>query len=212
MNNNLKIPLENLGNYFVPKDARGGLCVDIGSNVGSFLKQVHNVFREIHYYEPIKQCFDLCQDFSKNYPHIHGHNVAVYNKKSRCNVLMHKNKLAGSSAISCLDEDILLLEHADKNNVINSVDTISLEEIYTHVNNQDIDYCKCDCEISEYYILMNKDLSKIKYLFMELHWQMGEERFQELVNYISKTHALIYGNCTFPGKFDNREVLFMRKA
>jgi hypothetical protein len=45
---------------------------------------------------------------------------------------------------------------------------------------------KIDCENSEYHLLMNKDLSKIKYIGMELHGQMGETNFYQLVNHILK--------------------------
>lgn len=32
------IDLTNIGNYSVPNDSKNGVCVDIGANVGNFLK------------------------------------------------------------------------------------------------------------------------------------------------------------------------------
>jgi FkbM family methyltransferase len=212
MNKLLQIPKNNLGNYIIPKDVVGGLAVDIGSNVGSFLKQSYHIFSEIYYYEPIKACFDICQDFSQNHSHIHGYNNAVSKTRGLCTMLMHENRLAGSSAASCLGEEIISLEHNSDNNIINDVYSITLQDIYSHVNLRNIDYCKCDCEISEYDIFMNQDLTPINYLAIEMHWQMGEQKFNELIDYILTTHDLIYGNKSFPGRFDNRELLLKRKV
>jgi FkbM family methyltransferase len=205
----LIIPQHNLGNYIIPKSVHGGLAVDIGSNVGGFLKRAYNIFSEIHFYEPIIECFRICEEFSNTYGHIHGHNVAVSDTRGTANIIMHKNNLAGSSAIDALAADIIDLEHGE-HNIINEVNCITLEDIYQQINYRDIDYCKSDCEISEYNIFMNQNLSRIKYLAIELHWQMGEERYENLIQYISQTHRCIHGNLMYPGKFDNREVLFER--
>ena len=210
MGNQLIIPQNNLGNYIIPQDVVGGIAVDIGSNVGGFIELAANTFSKIYYYEPIIECFNICQNISSKYSHIQGYNVAVSNKIGKANIIMHENHMAGSSAIDSLAEDILELEHKDKSK-INAVDTITLQEVFNNADNNIIDYMKCDCEISEYDIFMHQDMSKIKYLAIELHWQMGEERYQELVNYMLQTHELLYGNLSFPGKFNNREVLLKRK-
>jgi FkbM family methyltransferase len=208
--NKLIIPSKNLGNYIIPREVVGGIAVDIGSNVGGFIEQASQLFKKIYYYEPIKECFEICSKISSKYDHIHGYNVAVSSKRGVANVIMHKNCLAGSSAVDCLSSDILSLEHGDRNN-INQTNTISLTDVFDHVK-ENIDYMKCDCEISEYDIFMNQDLSKIKYIGIELHWQMGEERYSELVNYMLQTHGLVYGDISFPGEFNNREVLLRIKS
>jgi FkbM family methyltransferase len=208
--NRLQIPENNLGTYIIPKDVNGGIAVDIGCNVGSFLKRTHNIFSLIHYYEPIKECFDICNNFAKDFSHIVGHNVAVANCRTKAKMVMHDNCLAGSSAIDCLSQDIINLEHRN-NEIINEVETITLEDLYDNIGNQEIDYCKCDCEISEYQVFINKDISPIKYLGIELHWQMGEERYDELLSHIIATHKPLYGNLKYPGRFNNNEILFARR-
>ena len=46
---------------------------------------------------------------------------------------------------------------------------------------------KVDCEGSEYEFLMNKDLSKISFLVMELHnGYLGEKKTEELLQYLNK--------------------------
>lgn len=136
--------------------------------------------------------------------------MAVSNCRKKAKMIMHDNHLAGSSAIDCLSEDIINLEHKN-NGIINEVETITLEDIYEHVDNNEIGYCKCDCEISEYQIFINKDLGPIRYLGIELHWQMGEERYDELLSHILTTHKPLFGRLKYPGKFDNNEILFARK-
>lgn len=41
-----------------------------------------------------------------------------------------------------------------------------------------------DCETSEYNFLMDKDLSNIKYLAVEIHWQIGRNNWYKLINHI----------------------------
>ena len=195
----------NLGNYIVPQETIGGICIDIGCNVGSFIKQYVHHFREIYYYEPITLCYEICQKFSKNYKHIHGNNLAVWSESNKSvNILSHLNNDSGSSAIECE----ILNEEWEHKNIINSVKTISLNDILDSINHP-IDYCKCDCENSEYFIFMNNDIDRIKYIGMEIHWQMGQRKQSELIEYISKTHDLISGSKIFSNY--NREILFKRK-
>lgn len=49
-----------LGNYVVPEDCRGGTAVDVGANIGNFEEKYHDFFGKIHFYEPIKSCYNLC--------------------------------------------------------------------------------------------------------------------------------------------------------
>lgn len=202
----MKINEHNLGNYYVPNETYKGNCLDIGCNVGGFIKKYSDHFKRIDYYEPIKQCFDICQDYSKNHEHITGYNLAGWSESGKeLNILEHKNEESGSSAI---ESEILNSEWSDKK-VIQTVKTISLEDMLSKFD-EEVDYCKCDCETSEYFIFLNKDLSKIKYLGIELHWQIGKERQEELLKYILKTHKLVMGSLPYSFAY-NREVLLKRK-
>jgi hypothetical protein len=73
-----------------------------------------------------------------------------------------------------------------------------------------IDYIKIDCETSEYSFLMNKNLSKLRYIGVELHHHIGLDRYNELLNWIKKTHDLIHGDDTYMFGY-NKEVLFKLK-
>ena len=96
--------------------------------------------------------------------------------------MSHSNFDSGSVAI---EDDIIHEKQWTTNIVDNNCKTISLEDIIKRVGGY-IDYMKIDCENSEYHLLMNKDLSNIKYMGIELHWQMGKDNFEKLTNHILK--------------------------
>lgn len=209
----IQIRKHNLGTYVVPEDTIGGNCIDIGCNVGGFIKRYANHFKRIDYYEPIKRCFNICQNFSINHNHITGYNLAAWSESNKnLNVLEHLNKDSGSSAI---ESNLLDYGWAGKN-IIQKIKTISLEDILSRFD-EDIDYCKCDCENSEYFIFLNKDISRIKYIGLELHGQMGKDKQQELLNHMLKTHKIVsvYGSCPLLyfglASGIGREILLERK-
>src|SRR5258706_14905011 len=47
----VRISPHTLGRYVVPEAARGGVCVDVGANVGSFVDAYRAFFGQILYYE-----------------------------------------------------------------------------------------------------------------------------------------------------------------
>jgi FkbM family methyltransferase len=201
----LSINKYNLGNYVVPEDSYGGICVDIGCNVGSFVSKYVHSFSKILYYEPIKACFDICNELFSEYSHVKGFNNAVWSKSNEVvNILTHVNNDSGSSAI---ESDILNNEWA-KREIIHEVQTVCLEDILS-IAGGEIAYCKSDCETSEYHIFLNKNIRDIKYIGMEIHWQMGEDKQRELMLHILKTHDIIYGHVGYTNY--NREILFKRR-
>lgn len=180
--------------YPVKDSINKKLAIDIGANIGGFSKAYHNVFDEIIYFEANPKTFELTQNNLKNYPNIKGYNLGVSDISGKKIKLMnHLNKHNGS--VTC-SPSITENGHEEWVEVIGEVETTSLEDILEMVNNRRINYLKLDCENSEYEILLNKDLSKIDYIAMELHWQMGKEKFNELLNYLSKTFD-IEGNTNF---------------
>jgi len=70
-------------------------------------------------------------------------------------------------------------------------ETIDLDKIYEENKFDYIDYMKVDCEGSEYDFLMNKDLSRINFLVIELHdGFLGKEKADQLLRYIDKFFKL----------------------
>jgi FkbM family methyltransferase len=202
----MKIRNYNLGKYIVPEETKNGVCLEIGANVGSFTEKYASHFKLIHFYEPITDCYNIVKDKTQSKKHIVGFNLAGYNESGQYkDLILHKNEDSGSTALKTE-----ILNHEWENELAQKVKTISLKDMIKNLNVNEIDYCKSDCETSEYHIFINSDLTKIKYLALELHHQIGIKKWNELLNYISKTHNLINGDCTYAQGI-NRELLFKRR-
>ena len=204
---------ENLGNYIVPTNVvRGGTCVDIGGNTGAFSLKYSGIFRTIHVYEPQFECNEIIRDRLKDHNHITVFGEAVYRESGiQLNMIRHSNNDSGSTAMDSPQLTDHLVKTGWTSEIVNTASTICLEDILTRIGGE-IDYCKIDCETGEYELLMNKDLSKIKFLGIELHWQMGKDKYNELLNYIGK-----FFNKAIPGDISweygaNKETLFMSKV
>jgi len=196
----------NLGRYLVPEEVKGGVCVDIGANVGSFTEKYKDYFSLINFYEPFIGCYNVCFEKFKNNKNIIGYNEAVYSEKTTHYLVRHENKDSGSSA---LNTEVVKNTGWNPEEVIQEVRCVDLETVLKRVGGE-IDFLKCDCETSEYFIFKNKDLSKINFLAIELHCQLGPEKFSELTSYIRKTHDLIYGSDSHThGK--NSECMYRRR-
>lgn len=193
---------KNLGTYIVPEDANG-VCIDIGANVGGFLKQYSNKFEVIYAYEPIKVLYEKILKLNIN-------NVIIYNQAvadvfGETNVVLHFNEESGSSSIKRTVDNVIESKEWTET-VVNKVDTINLEEVIKRTKCDIIDYIKIDCENSEYLILLNKDLSKIKYIGIEIHHQMGKSKWDELKKWVGETHD---GFPEYTGR--NMEVLLTKR-
>jgi FkbM family methyltransferase len=202
----LKIRNYNLGNYIVPVDTINGVCLEIGGNVGSFTQKYQNHFKTIHVYEPLAKCVDIIKSKTISQKHINIFHLAGYHTTNETvEMLIHNNKDSGSTG---LKGDTL---NSDWTDVIETVKTISLPDMIKNLHVDEIDYCKSDCETSEYHIFLNQDLTKIKYLAMELHNQMGIDKWNELLTYIQRTHTLITGNTNWTPN-QNSDLFFKRKS
>lgn len=194
----------NLGHYIVPRDV-SGICVDIGANVGAFIKQNHNKFETVYAYEPITVLYEKIKSY--NIENVILYNEAVLDECTETEVILHNNNESGSSSIKKTLNVVIERKMDWSSTVINQVKTIDIDEVIKRTNAQEINYLKMDCENSEYLILNNKDLSKIKYIGIELHCQMGEQKWTELKKWIEKTHSGFPEWCN-----DHREVLLQRIA
>lgn len=183
----MNINISHLGDYYVPAECKGGICVDIGANCGTFSIKYSNFFSKIHYYEPIEQLFNLIQGRVKEYKNIIGFNEAVYSESdSKVSIYLHKNNDSGSSAIKSAIMTDTYKDTWSDTIIQKDINTVSLEKIFERLDSHVIDYMKVDCETSEYFLFINKDLSKIKHLGIEIHRQMGKERWNELMTHILK--------------------------
>lgn len=174
--------------YQIPPNDKYDICVDVGGNTGQFALKYNNYFKKIHIYEPQKECYEIIKQNIKGFENIEVFEEAVFHTSNKLVSLMSHFSL-DSGSVSVLDDIITVKEWTS--DIVNTCKTISLEDIIERAGGY-IDYMKIDCETSEYHLLMDKDLSKIKYMGIELHWQMGQENFDKLVNHILKYFTSIY--------------------
>ena len=196
----------NLGNYLVPLEIKGGLCFDIGGNFGDFTNKYVTHFGEIYIIEPQINLYNNIVELFKDKSNIKPLNRAVWSESNiELELVHHSNTDLGSVGVKSE-----LLNNDWTNTVVNKIKSISLEEIYEIAGDKIIDYFKVDCETSEYSLLYNKDLSKLKYIGIELHHHMGNEKYEQLTNWIKKTHELINGDESYNIGI-NKEVLYKLK-
>lgn len=173
----------NLGEYVVPEDTKFGIAVDIGCNNGCFIEKYKNHFSEIHAFEA--NIF-LVEKLKKTFPENNikiNHNAAFNTDNQILKLLTNKYTIDNGSF--SIEKPI---EHNDWEEFVCEVESISLETILKNCNNY-IDYAKIDCETSEYELLMNKNLNNIKYMCLELHCQLGKQKYTDLYNFICRTHT-----------------------
>lgn len=203
MEKQIQIPDENLGKYDIPSECIKDFCVDIGANIGDFTVEQASQFSTVHYYEPYKPCYDIVENRCRNLLNTVGYMEAVYkldNKKIP--LIAHSNYHAGSTA---LKTDAINEDWVDD---LGLVKTVSFPTILNRIGGY-INYLKVDCETSEYYLLIDQDLQNIDYIGIELHWQMGEEKYNNLIAHIEKTHTCT-GDSSWAVGY-NREVLFKNR-
>jgi len=178
--NNLK---HNLGNYIVPENCINGIAVDVGANNGCFINDYKDFFSKIYAYEANFYLVKKLNEVYKNFKNIEIFNNAVSDSDDKILKLL-AHKYTDDNGSYCIKKNI---QHQDWDEFVCEVNSISLETILKKHGN--IDYMKIDCETSEYEFLLNKNLSSIKYIALELHNQLGIEKYVELYNWICRTHS-----------------------
>ena len=204
-----QIHSQHLGNYYVPEECKGGVCVDIGGNTGQFSIKYAGFFRFIHIYEPQSACYNIIRDtVLSKFKNISLLPEAVYHTSNmKVDLMSHHNLDSGSVAVR---DEIIIVPEWTSNIVDNKCNTISLIDIINRIGGK-VDYMKIDCETSEYNLLIGNDLSNIKQPRFELHWQMGKNNFELLVNHILKYFDNVFSaDLTYPIGY-NIEVYFKNK-
>lgn len=198
MSLNLSIPPAS--NYHVPKECLKNTAVDIGANAGLVTLKLANQFTTVYAYEPLLFLFEKIN--SEKPSNVILFNEAVSDSIGETSVVSHFNNDSGSCAIKdCVDKVILRKDWTSTE--INIVKTVNLETVIERCGGK-INFLKMDCENSEFLILMNKDLTCIDYIAIELHCHMGEENFEKLKSWVSKTHQ------GFPNWSNNNQEVLLK--
>ena len=173
-------------NYYIPENIENDICVDIGGNVGAFSMVHSKDFKRIIAFEPATYSFGEYQKNMKknNITNVEVIQLAVADTSGK--ILHLKPWLFGNQSGNASTIDS---EQWD-DSIYEEVKSISLEDIFDNYNISRINYLKVDCEGSEYDFLINKDLSNIDYISLEIHHQL-KEKAQELFEYLQKHFIVI---------------------
>ncbi len=194
---------EILGSYTIPSKVSDGICVDIGANGGEFTSIASTKFTLVHAYEPIPSLANSI--VNRNLSNVKVFNEGVGSHCSSTQLVMHRSKDSGSSILRSSLVDIVKVDNHWVDTDICDVTVVDFETVVQRVGGH-IDYLKMDCEVSEYAILMNKDLGHIRYIGIELHGQMGEDNWKRLSDWVGRTHI---GFPSYTG--NNAEVLLTNR-
>lgn len=169
---------------------RDELILDIGANVGGFWNAWKDRFNNWHLVEPSVY---NCEQIIAN-----GYNGELTNKavsSTSGDVLKLMKYMAGEN--DTLSGNFGTSEFVNEGNGhgwqgdYEEVQTISLEDLQ---NDREIGLLKVDCEGAEYDLLMGKDLSKVKFIVMELHNFLGGVKQKKLMTHIENTHTEIHSD------------------
>lgn len=167
--------------YFIPDEINNDICVDVGGNVGPF-SIVHNKdFKRIIAFEPGTYAYNKYENnISKfNLDNVELYKLAVHNVSDET---LHLKKWLLGKINESGNASTIISNQWDETE-FEEVLSISLEDIFKRFNLEKINFLKVDCEGGEYNFLMNKDLSKIDYISIEIHHQL-KEKADELINYL----------------------------
>jgi FkbM family methyltransferase len=174
-------------------------CVDIGANVGAFSYYASNHFENVFSYEAVKQTYQVAKDNLQKIKNVKLYNLAVSEMAGQeVKIAPHESGLSGDSSIYCVKE----------NGPFEVVQSVDLDKIFLDNSIDRIDYLKVDCEGSEYPFLMNKNLSKIDFLAIEIHEVPPNpiKKIEELLAHFDKFFTLCYKLGDHVLFYKNKEV------
>lgn len=184
------------------KDFKMKNCVDLGSNVGVFAKKASFYFENVYCFEA--NCFTFYSLINYLYNIEKIYNAKLYNlavSNSSGNILKINSQISNDIYISGNNSIKVKENNLDYDKVI----SISLDDIYSLLEIDYIDYLKIDIEGSEYDVLMNKDLSRIGIITGEIHFDCTIENmsYQEqknmLLSYLEKFFIIKHTEHNFFG-------------
>lgn len=199
MNFNFKTNTKNqekyYGTYKVPDEISKNIAIDLGCNMGFFVADNHNKFKKIYAIDASYQNFveTLKRVIALNLRNNTAYNVFCFNLAAAKNnnevIKIYRHDHNGQSVSPMTVKEMFTAQYSNwdesKENFHN-VHTISLEGMYEFFNIDYIDYLKMDIEGAEYEFLLDKDLSRIGCLALEIHGTLGQEMKDRLKAHVEK--------------------------
>jgi FkbM family methyltransferase len=169
------------------------VVLDIGGQIGTFSIDIAGKVSKVYTYEPDKDNFEfLKKNIEENkIENIFANNKAVVGNEDKERTLFKGNKFNGAgnntggySLIDCETE---------------SKDKVHCENINAIIKSCGITKIKMDCEGSEYEIIKSADLSSIKELIFEYHFNLlGMAKYEELLEYLKKYFVVAEMKMVYP--------------
>ncbi|MEM5791996.1 MAG: FkbM family methyltransferase [Candidatus Aenigmatarchaeota archaeon] len=162
-------------NGFEIKD--GDTVIDIGGHIGVFSLYASTFTRnKIICFEPIKENFNLLNENIRinNKKNIKAYNLAVCNQK-KLKIFLNENNTGGHS-------------YFDKSKKYETVNCITLEEIFKIEKIEKCNFMKIDCEGCEYDVLLKAPkniIDKIEKISMEIH-DIGSKNHLDMIKFLEK--------------------------
>jgi len=205
MNFNFECNIENqekyYGNYVIPPEINKNVCIDLGSNVGFFALENYDKFNFLYAIDASYQNFTttLRKIIYENVKNNKAKNVFCFNlaaaKDGGKIIKIYRHDNNGESVSPMTVEEMFTNQYKnwdETKETYHNVYSISLENLYTFFNIKYIDYLKVDIEGAEYDFLLNKDLSNIGCLALEIHGTLGQQKKDELKKYIEKYFEIYF--------------------
>ena len=174
------------GSYTIPKKIQRDVAIDLGSNIGLFSIENHKNFKDIFAVEASYWNFITSLDnIRKNQIS----NVKCFNLAAGKNtgeiIKIYQNGYDSVSATTSADM-ITALNKDEGSEFYHNVYSMSLEGMFDFFGLNYVDFVKIDIEGAEYDFLLDKDLSRIASIGIEIHGTFGEQKKDQLKNYLSK--------------------------
>jgi FkbM family methyltransferase len=175
------------GHYIVPEIIGKDVCLDLGPCLGGFMINNKDRFKKFYCIEANHENFvQLLNNINTNNINANAFNFAVSDKTGEIIPLYIKGK-GGTTQTNTTKKVIVdYWEGGPGCDGYMNCFTISYEDTLKYLGIEHIDYVKCDVEGSEYEYFIDKDLSNIDCLSIELHWFIGKEKRNELISHIEK--------------------------
>jgi len=175
--------------YFNSRKSKIKVVVDVGSNLGSYIKFLLKTFNDVKIYsiEPNIELLNKQKKMFKNFSNISYHQYAITNRSGKKNFY-----LRNINSHSSLDENHPEREINDVVNVI-QVNTLTLEDFMNLNKIEKIDLLKVDTEGNEVKILesMSNLLKNGKITYLKI--EISNENLIEILNFLKDFKLEIIG-------------------
>ncbi len=206
--------------YIIPDEIEKNVCIDMGCNVGFFTLDHCDKFKNVYAIDASYQNF-ITTTRKVIYEAIRnkrGHNVTCFNfaaaKENGQIIKIYKHERNGESVSPVTVKEMLEVQHEDWNEseeTFHKVFTISLEGLYDFFNTDYIDYLKVDIEGAEYDFLLDKDLSRVGCLALEMHGTLGAEKKEQMKKHLKKYFNIYHVTYDNPAP-DHSVITYINKS